>query len=1058
MFGSACRWRHCAMDLLLFKMAALLLLLPSAGEANDQVFTVARHGVFRRALVRHNHRRHLQDDYSIPPVKVERDVSLPHCPKDCTVTIPNMQEIRNRFQDYLDDADTRIVHFKVSFDGYENYSFPLLEEYPYMSNSYRASEWVWTSGHFGRKLLSLPLDSDVLSLYLLEASRKFIRLQISTDPIMCFVDLSPECRLYAIRHMLIHNVTFVEHHRNRRDFVCHRVINKSSEGDYAQLLHKCCDTVQFRSGEFECAVYSSYGQELSGVLVVIYIISIALTLFSPIVILKLKLALKYDSVTKFFRASLKHGITGQRNYVIRVSSRQLINLADPKPFSIPRFIFRLIFHCYGEGRCCIHWWGEWRHQPRPCLPRALCHRCWFHFWRILAIVFVYPILLYGAIALYAPRLSSYFAAVHHTSSHMAHAGPLLLHINPMAMAFVPLYHPALCLWMIFSILAFLYTVLLLSWPSHPLEKCLLQYEGKRPSEQTQLLYSKMTTAYRDILEKLAYGDFRTKRHFFRLPWIPWGLRRAAYCIVRLFMLIPIFNVCFTMVQVEARMFGLQEKPTDDADESDDDDSEFDRPKFSCRVTCKWLVTLIVWLGFVLVLSGYCTAVFTMIEFGLNVVFFTLLAGVLNARTLLPWICCLLVLFLYLHDALTAINSEHQDILQLIDANSPRISAVEDSEQVFHAGVDVQILKTHNLGAVKFIDGDNTEYVSKELYYNVCNELQCGWSHCARRLLLRMSVVWLYVIFVFVSLTTLGSFTGSGFILSLVASIISALPKIFESYIWDRTPGQAEERRNAWAKLMPEILDKHIRVDRTKAPDDREQELTTYDVRPVGLLELDIPRMTRLRSLRLWKFPWIVSVDQQTQTHESFIVALASKLAAASFLSKAVTRAYSREMEDEGVLRQWCLLVETCILEGSATASSINGVPVESLRLFPRDVQPLVSTFDAGTTIDNAVDNINRELYGPFTKGVLVTIGNTSLAIVNIDNTIFAFNGSCHGDQVTDLFGAVLVATDFNTQNLQSIIKYIVDPYSPDAVPVYSIVPIEGFVFKSPEILEIDLSV
>ena len=974
-----------------------------------------------------------------------------------------MQEIRSLFQDYLDDADTRVVHFKVGFVGYENYSYSLMEEYPYMSNSYKATEWVWTSGHFGRKLLSLPLDSDVLSLYILDTTRKYIPLQISTEPSMCFIMYSPECRLYAIRHMLIHNVTYIEHHHHRRDFVCHRVINESQQGDYSQLLHKCCDTVQFRSGETECSVYSTYGKEISGVLVIIYIISVVVMLFSPILIMKLKMTLKYDSVTKFFRASLKHGITGQRNYVIRVSSRQLINLADPKPFSLPRFVFRLLFHCYGEGRCCIHWWGEWRHQPRPCVPNSLCQRCWFHFWRVFAIAIVYPALLYAAVALYAPRLPSYVAAVRHTTSHMPQAGPLLLHVNPVAMALVPLYQPVLALWMLFSVLSFLYTAMLLSWPNHPLEKCLLQYEGKRPSDQPHLLYTKMTTGYKAILQKLAYGEYRTKRHFFRIPWIPWGLRRTAYFLVRLFMQVPVFNVCFTMVQVEAKLFGLQEKQeANDQDNQDNQDesvdSEFDRPECSPRIVCKWITTLVVWLGFILVLCGYCTAVFTMVEFGLNVVFFTLLAGVLNARVVLPWLCCGLVLILYLHDALRAINREHRDILQLIDANSPRISAVEDGEQVFRGGVDVQILKTHNLGAVKFIDGDNTEYVSKELYYNVCAELQCGWSHCARRLLLRMSAILLYVLFVFVSLSALGAFLGSGLLLSLAAVVASALPKLLEIYMWSRTPGRAEAQRLMWAKLMPDILDRHIRVDRTRAPDEREQELTTYDVRPVGLLQLEVPRMTRLRSLQLWKFPWVVSADQQTQSHESFIIALANKLAAASFLSKAVTRAYSPDLEDENVLRQWCLLVETCILEGSATASSINGIPVESLRLFPRDVQPLVSIFDAGNTIDHAVDCINRELYGPFTKGVLVTIGNTSLAIVNINNTIFAFNGSCHGDQVTDLFGAVLLATEFNTQNLQSTIKYIVDPYSPDAVPVYSIVPIEGFVFKSPEILEVDLSI
>ena len=131
--------------------------------------------------------------------------------------------------------------------------------------------------------------------------------------------------------------------------------------------------------------------------------------------------------------------------------------------------------------------------------------------------------------------------------------------------------------------------------------------------------------------------------------------------------------------------------------------------------------------------------------------------------------------------------------------------------------------------------------------------------------------------------------------------------------------------------------------------------------------------------------------------------------------------------------------------------------MESIRLFPKDVQPLIAPFSTGTTIDSVVDNINRELYGPFTKGVLVTVSNTSFALVKLEHTIFAFNSACHGDQVTDLFGAVLIATDFNTQNLQSIIKYIVDPYAPDSVPVYSVVPIEGFVFRSAHLIQEDVS-
>ena len=68
------------------------------------------------------------------------------------------------------------------------------------------------------------------------------------------------------------------------------------------------------------------------VLWLIDVLAALVTLFSPVLALRAKMALRFDASTKFFRASLKHGITGQRNYVIRISSRQLINLADPRPF------------------------------------------------------------------------------------------------------------------------------------------------------------------------------------------------------------------------------------------------------------------------------------------------------------------------------------------------------------------------------------------------------------------------------------------------------------------------------------------------------------------------------------------------------------------------------------------------------------------------------------------------------------------------------------------------------------------------------------------------------
>lgn len=977
---------------------------------------------------------------------------LTGCPTRCRLRVHNFGDIKATFQDLLDDPDISLVSFKLHFPGQ---NVTMMEDHPYMGNNFHATEWIWASQRMGRKLLGLPIDADVLSLFILDDQRRRIDLHITTEPPGCLIMQSPRCRIHSINRFLIYNLTHADRHQHRRDFICHRVISNATmyyRGEFwSDLLYHCCDTSEFKSGDVSCRAFSTLQNDISSVINVLYIIAAIFTAFSPIVILKIKMLLKFDNVTKFFRASLKHGITGQRNYVIRISSRQLINLSDPKPFSIPRFLFRLLFHCYGEGRCCIHWWGEWRHQPDVCNKDSSCRHCYLYFWRFFAVVIIYPVIIYLGIALYAPRILLYHSMMKFVED-LEGFQKLYLNINPLGWSLLPGHNPIWAVWMLFSFVAFIYTVLLLSWPNNPLERCLLHTDTRRPFERPHLLYDRMTQGYKRILQKLAYGDFPTKTHFFRIRWLPWGIRRLFHLTRRLIMQIPVINICFSLNMIDHKFFAMKEKEERDEDEMTDA-MECSFP--SCRTVCKAFCACIVWTGFSFILAGYCTAVFVMAEFLLSVVFFTTLGAVLNASSILPWLCCTAVILYYTNDTLAIINREHREILKLIDENSPRISAVEDAEEVFRDGA-IQILKTHNLGAVKFIDGDNTEYVAKELYYNVCADLQCGWSRSLRRIFVRMTVVSLFVTLVFLSFTALGAFYGSGLVVTVLAVIASLTPKGIE--VWRaRRPGRIDKSQ-LWAKIMPDILDRHIRVDRTRCLDETEEDLTTYDVRPIGLLEMDIPRMQVQRSLRLWKFPWVVSADQQTQTHESFIVALANKLAAASLLSKLVTKAFSPDLEDETVLRQWCLLVENCILEGSATASSINGVPMESVRLFPRDVQPLVSTFHTGNTIDAVVDNINRELYGPFTKGVLVTISNTTLALCKMDNTIFAFNSSCHGDQVTDLFGAVLIATEFNTQNLQTTIKFIVDPYAPDAVPVYSIVPIEGFVFRSPSVLQLDVPV
>jgi len=969
------------------------------------------------------------------------------CPQNCRLVARRLAHAQSAFRDLVDESDTRVVHMKVSVDN-----DTLLEERPYMGRSVAASEWVWASENVGRKLLSLPLDADVLSLYTLDSTRARVHVVAESVPPRCLLALSPECRLRAARVLLVRNVTYREQRRHRRDLVCHRVIAATS-ASRAQFVYRCCDTASFHGGRDDCRVYTTYGRHVASVLAVIDVIAVVFTLFSPVVVMRIKLAMKYDTFTKFFRASLKQGITGQRNYVIRISSRQLVNLADPKPFSLPRFLFRLVFHCYGEGRCCIHWWREWRHQPAACRRGAYCGRCWLVYWRFISVVIIYPSVLYAAAALYAPRLQRY-ADVVEQARHLADTPPLQLNVNLVGASLLPILDPLTSIWMLFSLVSFLYTVLLLSWPNNPLEGCLLRHQeaARKPHDRPGMLYDRMTRGYRSVLQKLAYGEFRTKRHFFHIRWVPWGVRRLIRFVARLLVQVPVISICAALLAFDARLFRLRDGDDDEDTDHDEAEDRLEWGRPSAAVVCKYAATATIWTGFVLVLLGYCSAVFAMSEFLLNVAFFTLLGSVLHASTFLPWLAFAAAVVYYVNDALAAINSDHSAILRLIDENSPRISAISDCGEAAFGGGDraVKILKTHNLGAVKFIDGDNAEYVSKELYYNVCRDLRCGWSESLRRIGVRLAITVLFLLFVFLSLSALGSFAGSGLLIAAAAVAASLLPKVVDRYV---ARARRPRVRRRWARVIPEILDRHVRVDRTRCADDAEEELTTYDVRPVGVLEVALPRVVQQRALRIRKFPWLVSAEQQTQSREPFVVALANKLAAAAFLGKVVTHAYSADLDDEAVLRQWCLMVETCIMDGSVAAAGVNGVPIEPLALFPSDVRHLVSSFNTGDTIDNVVDAVNVQLYGPYTKGVLVTVGNTSVALCNLNGSILAFNAACHGDHVTDVFGAVLVATDFNTQNLQTVMKYMIDPYNPDSVPVYSIVPTEGFVFCSPDILE-----
>jgi len=131
---------------------------------------------------------------------------------------------------------------------------------------------------------------------------------------------------------------------------------------------------------------------------------------------------------------------------------------------------------------------------------------------------------------------------------------------------------------------------------------------------------------------------------------------------------------------------------------------------------------------------------------------------------------------------------------------------------------IQILKAHNLGAVKFIDGDSTEYVSKELYYNVCADLKQGWGAVVRRLFSRVAIVLLSVLLLFTTLHALCVLTGgSQLIVTIIALLVCAVPKLVDVYghALGEYRGEARDKRAIWAKVIPDILDRHIRVDRTR---------------------------------------------------------------------------------------------------------------------------------------------------------------------------------------------------------------------------------------------------
>ena len=81
-----------------------------------------------------------------------------------------------------------------------------------------------------------------------------------------------------------------------------------------------------------------------------------------------------------------------------------------------------------------------------------------------------------------------------------------------------------------------------------------RYDGKRLQDQPAILHGRLTSPYKQVLRRLAYGEFTTKRHMFGVAWLPWGLRRSAQFVVRVASLIPVVHVCLTTFMFDAKIF------------------------------------------------------------------------------------------------------------------------------------------------------------------------------------------------------------------------------------------------------------------------------------------------------------------------------------------------------------------------------------------------------------------------------------------------------------------------------------------------------------------------
>ena len=350
--------------------------------------------------------------------------------------------------------------------------------------------------------------------------------------------------------------------------------------------------------------------------------------------------------------------------------------------------------------------------------------------------------------------------------------------------------------------------------------------------------------------------------------------------------------------------------------------------------------------------------------------------------------------------------------------------------------------------MKFIDSDNSEFVSKELYYYVSKSLGYSWSYIARRLTLRLTLTSGYLLLVAFSIDALREVSGSyksTYALFFASSVLVLVPEVA------RAACVVDDSRthSDWSSRMSAILDEHVRSDRDACSHlEVERELTTYDVRPVGGIEYERPQLRVFGSLSTWRYAMSVSGERVGGECAPGGVrsAIVNKLAAAGFLVR-VLNSLLPTIKDVGTVASWTEAIETSILEGAARSHEVTDPPTECQQWFTAEIGAEVRQLNCGTTIDTLTTTLNAALYGyERSTGALVTIGNTAFAVIWQQGSIIVFTAALRDELLGSCHGAILVKADFNVVSLQEAIKLVLNPANPGQVSVLNHEDIEVLLY------------